>query len=269
MNPWNDSDGFAREARKVESAGEATLLSLLWWRRDGWTVRAQEPIEQYRIDLFVPEAGVAIEVDSFGGHGSAEAMERDARKRNLVVARGWAPLAFSAQQALFRSQDALADALAVINGRMMAKRPATPPARPRPVDLADFAAGGRALLAALQDGPSDDLVLSASHRVLANRGAAEYLGVELLQVVLDCPELVRDDDIGPALDAIEGPVALAAQALREALPPGGTLDRAAFLQRCPALLQPVAARRLDAPVVAGLEAARAQAVSVLDRLGGT
>lgn len=121
-NPWNDSDGFAREAAKVESAGEAVLLSLLWWRRDGWTARAQHPIGDYRIDLFIPEAGLAIEVDSFEAHGSGGAQERDAQKRNLIVARGWAPLSFSARQALFRSQETLATVLARVNERLDARK---------------------------------------------------------------------------------------------------------------------------------------------------
>lgn len=121
-NPWTDSDAYAREAAKVESAGEALLLTLLWWRRDGWTVRAQHPIGDYRIDLFIPEAGVAIEVDGFEGHSSGGALERDAQKRNLVVARGWAPLSFSARQTLFRSHDTLATVLATVGARLDARK---------------------------------------------------------------------------------------------------------------------------------------------------
>ena len=54
MNPWTDSPDFAREAAKVESAGEALMLTLLWWRRAGWTVVTQKPIEQYRIEVPTP-----------------------------------------------------------------------------------------------------------------------------------------------------------------------------------------------------------------------
>jgi very-short-patch-repair endonuclease len=271
MNHWNDSDGFASEARKVESAGEALLLALLWWRRAGWTVRAQEPLDQFRIDLFVPEAGVAIEVDSFGGHSSNTDMERDARKRNLVVARGWAPLSFSAQQTLFDSQNTLAHALSVITGRMLAKRPEAPPRAPVPApDVSVAVAGSRAVLASLTPGPLDnELHLSPSHRVLANRSAAEYLGIELLEVVFDCPALIRDADIGATLAAIDGPVALAGAALREAQPLGGEFDRARFLRHCPALLHPIAVRRLNGATCTSVDDARSAATTLLRRFRGT
>jgi very-short-patch-repair endonuclease len=264
MNPWHDSDTFADEARKVESAGEALLLTLLWWRRDGWTVRTQEPIEQYRIDLFVPEAGVAIEVDSFGGHGSAADMERDAQKRNLVVARGWAPLSFSAQQTLFRSQDTLAEALAVIQGRIVVVRPGQ--RREQSSDLTSVADGSRALLAALTGGALD-VHLSASERVLTNLPEVERVGIELLEVVLDWPVLIRDPEIGAALWT-DGPVELAATTLRESLSPDGVLDRPGFLRACPALLYPVVVHRLGAPAFVGMFAARKAAMAIVARMGG-
>jgi len=121
MNRWRDSDEYARQATKVESAGEALLLTLLWWRRDGWTIRTQQPIGTFRVDLFVPEAKLAIEVDSFEAHGSGAVMERDAKKRNLVVAQGWAPLTFSARQTLYHPHDTLAAALAEVGRRLPAK----------------------------------------------------------------------------------------------------------------------------------------------------
>lgn len=260
MNPWTDSDDFAREARKVESAGEALLLTLLWWRRDGWTVRTQEPIEQYRVDLFVPEAGVAIEVDSLAGHGSNEAMERDAKKRNLVVARGWAPLTFSAQQTLFRSHDALTEALAVIESRLGKPRPGGalprgPKGPPGVPSIADFAAGGRALLAALSDPPADAVHLSASQRVMADRSEVELLGVEALGAIFDCPEVIeRAPWVIDILDQIDGPVALAAASLRRHYR-NGALDDAAFLRDCPALLYHVATERLVFPRFPSMETA--------------
>lgn len=260
MNPWSESEAFAREARKVESAGEALLLALLWWRRNGWTVRSQEPIEQYRIDLFVPEAGVAIEVDSFGGHGSNDAMERDARKRNLVVARGWAPLAFSAQQTLFRSHDALTDALAVIESRMGKPRPGAAPRRPQsgPPDapsVADFAAGGRALLAALSDPLAETVCLSVSQRALANRSDLELLGMRALGTIFDCPEVIRRAPyVLDLLEQISGPVALTAAALRRHYQ-GDVLNDAAFLRDCPALLYHSATARLLFPLFPTMETA--------------
>lgn len=247
MNPWHDCEDFAREARKVDSVGEALLLTLLWWRRDGWTVRTQEPIEQYRVDLFVPEAGVAIEVDSLAGHGSNAAMERDAKKRNLVVARGWAPLTFSAQQTIFDSHETLAHALAVIGSRLHRPRPESPPRATRPAfDAVTFAAGGRGLLAALEGTDDGTLRLSPSLREMANRSPAEKAGVELLGIVLEAPTLVREREILDALLAAGGPVKLAAEALLVAVA-GEAFDRAGFLRDCPAMLQPFAVARLGAP----------------------
>ncbi len=158
-NPWTDSDAYAREAAKVESAGEALLLTLLWWRRDGWTVRAQHPVEQYRIDLFVPEVGVAIEVDGFEGHASGGAMERDAAKRNLIVSRGWAPLTFSARQTIFHPHDALATVLAAIGGRLGTRKARAggvvraPRTQPVEVNLELAVAGGKHLLRTLAEAP--------------------------------------------------------------------------------------------------------------------
>lgn len=128
MNDWSDTEDLGRQAAKTESAGESVLLSLLWWRRRGWTVRTQHPIAGYRIDLVVPEARVAIEVDSMEGHGSGTAMEHDAEKRNLVVAGGWAPLTFSARQTLFKPHDTLARVLAEVERRL-------PPTTKRPSEV--------------------------------------------------------------------------------------------------------------------------------------
>lgn len=246
MNPWHDSAAYAAQAQKVESAGEALLLSLLWWRRDGWTVRTQEPVEQYRVDLFVPEARVAIEVDSLGGHGSNAAMERDARKRNLVVGRGWAPLTFSARQTIFSPHDTLQAALALIQGRLPGTpRPSGRP-KPPPPDLRDFALGGRALLAALVNAPADvpdEVRLSATLRAMANRSEKERAGANLFRIVLECPTLIRDPLLSSTLASVKGPVALAAAELDAALT-GDSLNEAVFLARCPAMLQPIALRQL-------------------------
>lgn len=270
MNPWSDSPDFAREAAKVESAGEALMLTLLWWRRAGWTVVTQKPIEQYRIDLFVPEAGVAIEVDSFAGHGSNAAMERDAKKRNLVVAKGWAPLAFSAQQAMFHSHDTLAAILSTIEGRLpLAKRPGPAPSSlpsEAPMGLEELARRGREFIASLYVGPDDPaLVLSPTHRAMGGRTHREMLGVELLGLALKHPALLKNDAITEAMASIDGPVALAASRLRETCV-GGRINRTAFLDLVPAILRPVAEERIDGPAGDFRVAAR-HANDIVARLG--
>lgn len=246
MNPWADSEAYAREAAKVESAGEAVLLALMWWRRAGWTVIAQKPIEQYRIDLFVPEAGVAIEVDSFAAHGTNAAMERDARKRNLVVARGWAPLAYSAKQALFDSQNTLADILATVGRRLPGmQRRATEPAKP-PLNMAELARGFRGVLASLEDGPPED---SAKLRVNPSQmelSEHERIGVELLRVVFDYPSMQEERVVQAALANVGGAVSDAATALRRHTK-GGEVDHDAFLRDCPALVCPMAVECFAVP----------------------
>lgn len=271
MNPWTDSEGFAREALKVESAGEAVMLTLLWWRRAGWTVVTQKPIEQYRIDLFVPEAGVAIEVDSLAGHGTNAAMEKDARKRNLVVARGWAPLTFSAQQATFSPHEILPDILAAIGARLAPlQRPVPPPAGGRgssPQDPKEMARYGRDLIASLRDGHDDPgLILSPTHRALADRTPRELLGIELLGLAIQHPALLQDDAIAEAMANIDGPVALAASRLREACS-DGRIDQGAFLGLIPAILRPVAAERL-AGSAGDFVAVQRQANDLVVRLRG-
>lgn len=239
MNPWADSEAYAREAAKVESAGEAVLLALMWWRRADWTVIAQKPIEQYRIDLFVPEAGVAIEVDSFAAHGTNAAMERDARKRNLVVARGWAPLAYSAKQALFDSQNTLADILATVGRRLPGtQRRATAPAGP-PLNMAELARGFRGVLASLEAGPPEDaakLRVSPSQLELPER---ERVGVELLRLLFDYPDMQEDAAVHAALAGIGGAVSDGAVALWRHTK-DGEIDHESFLRDCPALLCPMA-----------------------------
>lgn len=250
MNPWKDSEAFAREARKVESVGEALVLTLLWWRREGWTVRAQEPIEQYLIDLFVPEAGVAIEVDSFLAHSKSEDQRRDAAKRNLVVRRGWAPFTFSAQEAVFKPHDRLAECLTLIKSRLppTARPGATEPRKPSPPDLRIMAAGGRALLDALEPRPADSIEevhLSATLREMADRRPEERAGAALFRIVLERPALIHEPIIYKALSGIDGPVALAAAELVVAVDKTtGALDESTFLARCPSMLQPIAVRQL-------------------------
>ena len=249
MNPWKDSEAYAREAAKVDSVGEALLLTLLWWRRDGWTVRAQEPVEQYRVDLFVPEARVAIEVDSFAAHSTGKDQQRDAAKRNLVVARGWAPFTFTAQEAVFFPHNRLVDVVALIGSRLPPKkdRP-NPPRKPLPPDMRAFAAGSRALLDALAVGAADSIEevrLSASLREMANATPRERAGVALFRIVMESPAMIHDPLIYQALSSVDGPVALAAVELAAAVDKAsGTLDEPRFLPRCPALLQPVALRQL-------------------------
>lgn len=267
MNPWTDSEDFARQAAKVESAGEAVLLSLLWWRRAGWTVRAQEPVKPFRIDLVVPEAMVAIEVDSFEGHGSGAAMEHDARKRNAVIAAGWAPLAYSARDALFRSQDTLADILAHVGRRISLRTPRPTAAEPpRPAfDAVTFATGGRALLDAMEQ-TFAPVKADPSWRAFAHGPARERLALELIGVVILYPALLTEPGVAAAFDVVGGPVWLAADLVRRNMY-GAELDRVAVVVDWPSELSTFAfevihAEKPDAAT------ARKRALEIVDQIGG-
>jgi hypothetical protein len=64
-----------------------------------------EPVRQHwiravghspiRVDLAYPDARVAIEADSRLFHSGRADLQRDAGKRNLLIALGWRPLAFT------------------------------------------------------------------------------------------------------------------------------------------------------------------------------
>lgn len=267
MNPWNDSDAFAREAAKVESAGEAVLLALLWWRRAGWTVRTQERVLTFRIDLVVPEAMVAIEVDSFEGHGSGSAMEHDARKRNAVVAAGWAPLTFSARDTLFRSQDTLADILAHVERRLRDRAPRPSEAAPRPAfDPAAFVMGARGLVEAMEQ-TFAPVKAAPSWRGFADRSPRERLALELVGVALVCPRVLDE----PAVDAAlknNGIVALATAETIRKHAHGGTLNRRPFLADCPAYMSAFAFEVLHAPFETVAADARARALDLARQIGG-
>jgi very-short-patch-repair endonuclease len=251
------------------------MLAMMWPERDGWTIVCQHPLDPYRIDIAVPEAKVAVEVNSFGAHGSAAAMAHDAKRRTVLSLQGWETVELPSQEVFLFAYRLLAERVLPIVKRRLS--PAYQPPMPRPsgkakppLDTAETAAHGKALLAALEAQTSDNwpsVVLGPSQRELANRGTTELAGIRLLNVVLTSPRLAHDPGIAAALTAIDGPVSLAAAALRKSMI-ADVIDKAAFLRACPALLQPFAASCLREPACDNDDDAMASARAILATLGG-
>lgn len=275
MNRWSDPEAFGREAAKVESRGEALMLAMMWPERDGWSIVTQYPIPPYRIDIAVPELRLAVEVNSFGAHGTAKAMAHDAKRRTDLALQGWETVELPSQEVFLRGAEMLIErVLPLIAKRLPAKPPAPRPSGSHrvvvPLNAESAAAYGRALLATLADGPGSEegLRLSASQRALAGRSAAEYVGIELLGIVFDRPPLIYDPSVSETLGNIEGPVALAAAAVHFSMH-YDTFDREMYLRRCPALLHPFSADRLGSPLFGDdVGTAMSQATALVARLRG-
>jgi very-short-patch-repair endonuclease len=88
---WTDINSLCWELMKTETSTEAQLLVMLWAERDGWTVRAQHEVLSYRVDLAIPEARLAVEVDGHDWHSTAAAMANDLDRQNALVSAGWMP----------------------------------------------------------------------------------------------------------------------------------------------------------------------------------
>lgn len=70
---------------------------------------------------------------------------------------------------------------------------------------------------------------------------------EIFGALLDFPELLRSDELGPILSAASGELALAIAALRHCVDQGDGLDVEAVLAKLPTSIHPFAAARLAAP----------------------
>ena len=55
----------------------------------------QYRVDRYRLDFAYPDLMIAIEVDGYAAHGSAEALQRDLQRQNHLVALGWTVLRFT------------------------------------------------------------------------------------------------------------------------------------------------------------------------------
>ena len=89
-----------RAANPFESVLRAIVTAV-----PGLEVRPQVVIEDgvftARVDLADERLRIVIEADSFEFHGSRKAMDRDCRRYNALVVRGWLVLRFTWEQVMF------------------------------------------------------------------------------------------------------------------------------------------------------------------------
>jgi very-short-patch-repair endonuclease len=89
-----------RAANPFESVLRAIVLAV-----PGLEVRPQVVIEDgrfvARVDLADERLRIVIEADSFEFHGSRKALDRDCRRYNALVVRGWLVLRFTWEQVMF------------------------------------------------------------------------------------------------------------------------------------------------------------------------
>jgi very-short-patch-repair endonuclease len=102
-------DRLKVERKDTETSNTAIEKALLQAIRDGG--RLPEPTPQYEISdengkkLTIPDFAytdrrIAIYCDGFAYHGNREALESDAKKRNVLQSMGWAVLIFWGRQIL-------------------------------------------------------------------------------------------------------------------------------------------------------------------------
>jgi very-short-patch-repair endonuclease len=163
---WTDLDSLAREVRKTETPGEAMLLCGIWGWRKGWRPRAQYEVAGHRVDIAVLEARVAIESDGFDHHSSNADLERDHAQQNAIVAAGWTPLRYTAQQSFLTSGQSATAALREINRRLKGGPQLQMRPSPTPRGLPDLTEeqraalvdGAKALLATLRSEETGGIV---------------------------------------------------------------------------------------------------------------
>lgn len=154
---WTDLPALALQVERTESRPEALLLVALWGARAGWTVEAQHPVGPYRVDLAIPEARIAVEVDGAVVHASAAAQDADHARQNALVAEGWTVLRFGARR-IFVGVGIVAAQVAREARRRLPKATAKQPREARPVveplPLAATVEAGRGAIEALKHRPA-------------------------------------------------------------------------------------------------------------------
>lgn len=91
---WTDPVGYYRA--RTESWIERRLYNALVKR--GYRVITQYPCGPYRIDLALPDYGIAIECDGEAYHSTPEQKRHDRRKDNYLRKHGWSVMRFKGSQ---------------------------------------------------------------------------------------------------------------------------------------------------------------------------
>lgn len=151
--PWVESaSALAREIQKTESRPEAILLVALWGERAKWRLVTQYQIGDYRVDIAIPEAHIAIEVDGHEWHRTNGDMVNDLDRQNAITYAGWTVLRFPASRIFAASGKYLPEIVREVRKRVKDASHPPPPKVPEPEPLPELSTqidGGLYLLEAL------------------------------------------------------------------------------------------------------------------------
>lgn len=115
-------NGKARAALElVTGCGESAIevVARILFRRAGFHCETQVPIEGVgRVD-FVLEGFLVVEVDGDRYHSDRAARNRDRRRNNELIARGYLYLRFSYEDVMFNQDYVLSRVRAVLSGRVI------------------------------------------------------------------------------------------------------------------------------------------------------
>jgi very-short-patch-repair endonuclease len=103
------------ERLKCESPIESRLYNALTIR--GYFVRTQVPCGKYRIDIALPQYGLAIECDGKAYHSTPEQKAHDRKKNIYLKKNGWRVLRFSGSQINGNMSKVLSEIENKINGK--------------------------------------------------------------------------------------------------------------------------------------------------------
>jgi hypothetical protein len=98
----------AKGKRSAESPGQARLTEAL---RAAWGPRVCAeyrpfPDRRIRVDIALPDARLAIEVNGWTNHGkSLDAFTKDHQRTRLLMLAGWRVLPFTHREALYETAD--------------------------------------------------------------------------------------------------------------------------------------------------------------------
>lgn len=93
---WRMTDPVGYYRARTESWIELRLYNALVKR--GYRVITQHPCGPYRIDIALPDYGLAIECDGKAYHSTPEQKRHDRRKDNYLRKHGWSVMRFKGSQ---------------------------------------------------------------------------------------------------------------------------------------------------------------------------
>ena len=114
-------DLLARTRGNALSLAERRLHAALHrGRLGGWTANATVRLggRLVVVDLLFARAGVVVEVDGYGAHGTREAFEQDRRRQNALVDAGYLVLRFTWRDLVEREDEVVAEIRRALDRRL-------------------------------------------------------------------------------------------------------------------------------------------------------